>query len=175
MQLKLGNKGVLEIQGESGTVGIMFDPKAKADGYDVVVGNLVSAKVNFPGEYEYGGFAVAAVEIKSEKDGTLDVVRTRVDGVNVMAILRPVTEITNEAWDAIGDVDILAIDGGMQIPDLGKLINKVAPYVVIVTNSSKEAVEKATGMTVESVEKKFKFTDKDFELEDVATRLMVLE
>lgn len=177
MQLKLQSKSTLEIQGDNNIVYVEFrDGEFKGElGENLLVSSVErTGGISGPGEYEYNGVSLVAMETKEVNVGNLELALVQVDGMSVFCVLDNPGELAKEHYEFLEDVDVLVLDKNVHIDEVDKFVNRINPYVLVVLNTNKEEAEKYTGMTVELEDKKFKFTTKDFEAEEPATRLLIL-
>lgn len=177
MQIKLQSKSVVQIQGDSNVVNVEFrDGEFKGElGTELLISSQDKpGAISGPGEYEYNGVAVVGMETKGVHIGSMELALVTVDAVNVLCVLDTPGEITKENWDFLGDVDVMVMDKNVEVSEAEKLVNKISPYVLVITNSNKEEAEKWMNSMVEAEDKKFKFADKDFEAEDPVTRVFLL-
>jgi hypothetical protein len=179
MQISLKAPEVIEISGDNGSALVTFGSATKVapEEGQLVFGRQIeeTKTIDGPGEYEFGHVSLVALETKAERVGKSELFEVGVDGVNTLFITENPGEITKDHWDAMGEIDILVLSLKSDVADMDKLIKKIVPYVVIVISGDKEAAEKATELTVESIEKKVKYTDKDFTAEDPVTKLILLD
>lgn len=177
MQLKLLSKSVVAIEGDSKQVVVELNGgeyKGEDPTVLVVSANQKPGAIYGPGEYEYDGVGIVGVETRDAKVGLAEIMLVRVDGVSVMAVTSQPEEIKKEQWDLLGEVDVLLIDKEVQMTGIEKFVNRINPYVLITLNMDAAEAEKVTGIKAESTDKKFKFSAKDFEAEDPATKLLLL-
>lgn len=178
MQMTLKSADLVEISGDSESALIAFPGLAKVE---TETGLIVGAEVpgaqvvSSPGEYEFGGISLVALESKPAHVGMAELFEIGLENTSTLFVVGSAGEITKEMWDVMGEIDVLVLNLGTEAEDIDKLIKKVSPYVVVVIGGSKETAEKSTGLTAEESAKKFKFSDKDFTAEDPVTRLVVLE
>jgi hypothetical protein len=168
---------VVILQGERKQVVIELnggDYKGEDSTMLVVSANQRPGAVYGPGEYEYDGVGIVGIETRDAKVGLAELMLVRIDGVNVMAVTSQPEEIKKEQWDLLGEVDVLLIDKQVEISGLEKFVNRFNPYVLLMMNIEVVDAEKSTGLRVEESARKFKFTTKDFEVEDPVTKLMLL-
>jgi hypothetical protein len=178
MQIKLNSKSVLQIQGDTTTVNVEFrDGEFKGEiGTELLVSSQEKpGSISGPGEYEYNGAAVIGMETKGVHVGTMELAVVQTDGANVLCVLDTPGEISKDNWDFLGDVDVMVVDKSIEIAEVDKLVNKINPYVLIIINSNKEEAEKWVSTVVELEDKKFKFSERDFDGEDPVTRVFLLE
>ncbi|MBL8014813.1 MAG: hypothetical protein JNK26_01330 [Candidatus Doudnabacteria bacterium] len=177
MNIKLIAPKVIQIEGDSASAVVEFEGGKAKDvdgGLYVSVNSEVVGAISGPGEYEQGGVELAMLETKEIVAGQAELAQVRIDNINVLNVLQAPGDLQKEQWELIDNVHILCMDAGIKIDEPAKFVNKINPYVLIVLNSDKETAEKWLGMTIESQDKKYKFSDKDFTAEEPVLRVLLL-
>ncbi len=179
MQISLKSADLVELNDGSASALVVFPGATKvepAEGQPVFGHPIDGVKVvTDPGEYEFGEISLVALETKNQHLGKAELFEVGMEAVSTLLITENPGEILKDHWDVMGEIDVLVLSMKTEIEDIAKLIKKIVPYIVVIISGDKEAAEKATGLTVESVEKKLKFAKKDFTAEDPVTRLVLLE
>lgn len=176
MTIKLNTPGVVQIEGDSGSAIVEFkNGKVKDAGDSIhITARDAEGSISGPGEYEHAGVEVAMLETKQPADGFADMAQVRVENVNVLSVIQTPGELQKDQWELIDNVHILCLDATVEMEEPSKFVNKINPYVLIIVNADKETAEKWTGMTIESQDKKFKFSEKDFTAEEPVLRVLLL-
>lgn len=176
MVVKLAAKSVLLIESDSHVaVEFLGGDAAKLEAALKLAAEKKEGYVTGPGEYEYTGIELAMLETKSEHNGQADMAHIRVEGVNVLCVFTTPGEIDKEQWEHVENVHVLCLDqANVKLEDASKWINMIDPHVVLILNAATAEAEQWTGMTAEATEKKFKFSEKDFDQPEPITKLFVL-
>lgn len=131
------------------------------------------ADIDIPGEYEYGGVGITALEITEESFvGNISIAKFVVDNVNVVYLVRDF-KFTKEVKDSLSGADVLIVQD-IDIKTLKDAVGSLDPYVaVIVSSSNKEksenlikAISKDYGVDNLEKEETISIASSDFDLED---------
>jgi len=177
MQIKLVSKGLVELT-ENGSSALIAFPEAKVpENAQLVFGPLVQPGViRRPGEYEFTGIGLIALETKEQHIGTSELFLVEVNGAACLFVMGDFGTLNKEDWDMLPEVDVIVVSLKGQNVGLDKLISRLTPYYVIALDAETESeAEKVLGMKPAASADKFKFSEKDFEAEEFATILNLLK
>jgi len=137
------------------------------------INGLSDTEISVPGEYETSGVKIKGVAIPTE-DSRENVLKTayriEADGLSIALLGDVSEELSEDALDDLGDIDILFVPGK---PISGKLIKSIDPAVAIPGWGDPKVVMNETGQKPESTEK-LTIKKKDLEAEE-GFRLVVLK
>lgn len=180
MQLKLHKKTGVEVTEGDRKMIFLFEgePEQPSEEEKLFQVGPINSKVVFhgPGEYEVQDISVVALEIKDEPTGVADLYKAVVDNVHCLFVVNAPAQLNKQDWDLLGEVDIVVFQSGREDDELTKFLKKVEPFVIIAAGKAEESViEKQVGQQVSSTESKFKYAEKDFDDEEGAISLHILE
>lgn len=163
------NKKALQLQGKEVNV------ELNTDSSNIQIGISYKDKevlVSVPGEYEYSGVGITALEIPQEEyQGAVSIAKTSIENINIIFVASNLS-LNKEQKDTLGNTEILVVSD-IEVKTLKKLIDALDPSVVLIHPNGAEGTEEL----LKSIKKEFGvdeienestgvYKSKDFESEE---------
>lgn len=146
MKIKKGKAGALELSNNDATLRLLFNNSISL----TVETKDQETPITSPGEYEYAGIGITALELATEQyEGHIDIVRTALENVHVLYVPTNIS-VNKKLKDNIGTAEVLVVEP-LESKTVKQLIDAFNPEVVVLKPQSGDAFTKL----VEAVKKEF--------------------
>lgn len=177
MNIKQLNDSAVELTANGNTVVFAYDKSGipKPQDNQWIVAPVDEDGVVFgPGEYEFSGIGIIALETKSESEGIADAFAIKIDEVNVLFTVQDKPKLKKEQWDLVGEVNVIVANMAND-SEMKEIVAKAEPGIVLAINSnSDQETAKRTDLNVAGTEKKLKVNESDFSIEEAGSQLIIL-
>lgn len=179
MQIKLSD-GHVNLSFDDSTISIFQIGEdvsvSPAENQIFISAELSDHAICHPGEYEVTDLEIVGFETKHKPEGNAELFKIAGSGIHFLTVLSNFEDIKKDAWEMIGQVDVLIVDMSHVSSDISKLTKSLVPAaIVIFGGGSKEDLSKKLDVEFSQISNSLKFTAKDFQNQEQSTKYYLLK